>query len=107
MPLTKQELITEANKCLVNEDPPNPPRFDTDKFRELVGSKEVVNFLHCLSGQSDIAKTIEFLRDQFYYIEHKPHTVDGKTEYTSIVYDEHGTVHTVMKDGVVQSTKEF
>ena len=90
--LTAQELIIEANKCLINDNPPNAPSLDCNKLRAIVGPEEVVNFLNKISGEKELS-TITLYRDKFYTLEYKQ---KGK-DWLIIMKDEAGEVHSIMK----------
>lgn len=99
--LTTQELVIEANKCLINNNPPEGPDLDIAQLRLNIGPENMQSFLNCLEGTETELATITLYRDKFYYYEHDMKKMkDGTYRTTSVLKDESGNVHTIIKDGV-------
>lgn len=111
--LTLQELITEANKHIISNNPPEAPTLDTKALRKKIGSDEMERLLDCIQGEKELP-TIQFYKStEFMYLEYVfTKARDGKDIVTTIMKDQKGEVHSVIKivmenDVPISSDVEF
>ena len=98
------ELIAALNQCLLNHDPPNPPKMDEELMNKLLTDEDIEQFNKLALS---IPAQIDSYRGKWYWLEHRKVVHIEGDQYITLMIDEYNDIHTIMHDGKVVWSKQI